>query len=295
MKTKWIVGTRGSKLALKQADMVINQLKHHYPEYEFLTKTIKTTGDAVWDKPLQSIGEKGLFVKEIEEELMAGKIDMAVHSMKDLPTDLAHGLAIGAILKREDPRDAFISFNLSKFSEVGSGSKIGTNSVRRKSQLLHLNKEIEVIPIRGNVDTRIEKIRVLNLDGIVLAVAGVRRMGLAHYVKDILPLDAMVPPSGQGAIGVEARGDDEALRLLLPVNDMASYREVSIERRFQSLVGGGCSVPLGVNASIIDSTLTLHVTYGDENGRNMKRAKETGNVVDTDSLIMAAFDKLSSQ
>ncbi len=292
MKTRWIVGTRGSKLALKQANTVIDQLHGYYPDYEFLIKTIKTTGDTVWDKSLQSIGEKGLFVKEIEEELAAGTIDMAVHSMKDMPTDLAPGLIIGGVLEREDPRDAFISFTLEQFREVKSGSRIGTNSVRRKSQLLHLEKGVVIVPIRGNVDTRIEKIRTLSLDGIILALAGVRRMGLEHHVKDILPLDTMVPPSGQGAIGVEIRRDNEAYELLAPINDAVSYQEVTIERKFQTLIGGGCSVPLGVNASIVKDILTLRVAYGHEDGLFLKRATESGPVENAEKLIFSALREL---
>ncbi len=293
MKTRWTVGTRGSKLALKQTNMVIDALQSHYPGYEFTIKTIKTTGDAVWDKSLQSIGEKGLFVKEIEQELQSGAIDMAVHSMKDVPTDLADGLLIGATLKREDPRDAFISFTLERFDEIGVGSRIGTNSVRRQSQILDIKRGVIVVPIRGNVDTRIRKVQTLGLDGIILAVAGVKRMGLERYVKDILPMTIMVPPSGQGAIGIEVRRNDEASDLIGPINDGASLQEVSIERRFQTLFGGGCSVPLGVNATVAGNSVTLRVAYGDENGTSLRRIEETGPLDHVEDLIRRILEKLS--
>ncbi|MBA4416340.1 MAG: hydroxymethylbilane synthase [Syntrophus sp. (in: bacteria)] len=292
MKTRWIIGTRGSRLALKQTDMVIKELKNHYPGFQFLIKTIKTTGDTQWDKPLQTIGEKGLFVKEIEEELVRGGIDMAIHSMKDLPSELAEGLVIGAMLKREDPRDAFISFTHDGFSEIREGSRIGTNSVRRKSQILHLNKGIVIVPIRGNVDTRIDKIRTLALDGIILALAGVKRMGFEEHVKEVFPLGMMVPPSGQGAIGIETRNEKDVLGLLVPIHDTRAFLEVSIERRFQSLIGGGCSVPLGVNAAIIDDMATIHAAYGDEMGLSMVKAKETDKVKNAENLILRILSQM---
>jgi hydroxymethylbilane synthase len=292
MKRKWIIGTRGSKLALRQTDLVIGQLRSAYPDFEFLTKTIRTTGDTIWDKPLQSIGEKGLFVKEIEDELLSGGIDLAVHSMKDLPGDLAPGLAIGAVLKREDPRDAFLSLSLAHFEQVVGGSKIGTNSVRRKSQILNLNNEIIIIPIRGNIDTRIKKIETLGLDGIILALAGVRRMGFESLVKDVFPLDVMVPPSGQGAVAVETRDEEDLLELLKPLNDSASRDEVTVERKVQNMIGGGCSVPLGINAAIEDHVLTLRIAYGDEDGVRLTRVKESGSPDTADEIAMRALSRM---
>jgi hydroxymethylbilane synthase len=288
-KKRWIIGTRGSKLALKQTEMVMNQLVSIYPGCRFAVKTIKTTGDTVWDKPLQTIGEKGLFVKEIEDELRSGDIDLAVHSMKDLPTELPPGLAIGAVLKREDPRDAFLSLNRSAFSEITAGSRIGTNSLRRKSQILHHNRGIIVIPIRGNIDTRIKKIGTMNLDGIVLALAGLKRMGLEHLAKEILPLDLMVPPSGQGAIGVETRDDREARDFLEPIDDTASRDEVTIERDMQTMIGGGCTVPLGINAAIRGGHLTLRASYGDENGVSLIKVEESGRVEEAREIMLRAL------
>ena len=295
MRKRWTLGTRGSKLALTQTGMVVAELQSHYPDCEFITKTIKTTGDTIWDKPLQTIGEKGLFVKEIEQELSQGIIDLAVHSMKDLPTDLAPGLAVAAVPKREDPRDVFISPSLKDIGAIQEGSRIGTNSLRRKSQLLHSRKGVVVIPIRGNIDTRIRKIETLSLDGIILAFAGVRRMGFEEMVSDVFSLDEMVPPSGQGAIAIETREEQEAFDLLGPLDDAVSRREVAIERRLQAMIGGGCSIPLGINASISGDELTLRAAYGDENGVSLRNVKESGHAGEADEIIAAVLRALTGR
>ena len=292
MKKTWIVGTRGSKLALKQADIVVKSLEENYPEYQFVTKTIRTTGDAVRDKPLHMIGGKGLFVKEIEEELLSGTIDFAVHSMKDVPTELDRNLAIGAVLKREDPRDVFISLKHGKFLDVGNKGRVGTNSLRRKSQILQVNKGIDVVSIRGNVDTRIRKMGSEDLDGIVLAYAGVKRMGFERYVREILSLDIMVPPSGQGAIGVETRVEPQLLDMLKPLNHEISFQEVSIERNLQTTIGGGCSVPLGINATIEGGSLTLYIAFGREDGSLLMRDKQVGQVDRAEAMIAEAKKRL---
>ncbi len=294
MKKKWTLGTRGSKLALRQTAMVIEELHTLYPACEFSVKTIKTTGDTVWDKPLHTIGEKGLFVREIEEALQKGDIDLAVHSMKDLPADLPEGLTIGAILKREDPRDALIASAPLAFTEIRPGSRIGTNSLRRKSQILHVHPSAEIVPIRGNVDTRIGKLATLDLDAVVLALAGVKRMGYMEWVKDVLSLDLMVPPSGQGAIGIESRNEEAALLLLEPLDHAPSRTEVTVERMLQTMIGGGCSIPLGINAALAGDDLTLRAAYGDENGLSLAMVKEAGKVSDTQEIVSAALRRLNA-
>jgi len=293
MKKTWIIGTRGSKLALKQTEIVISSLQQAYPDFIFRTKIIKTTGDTVWDRPLHLIGGKGLFVKEIEEELLAGTIDFAVHSMKDMPTELDHKLTIGAILKREDPRDVFLSLRHACFHDIPDGGRIGTNSLRRQSQILFHNKNITVIPIRGNVDTRIRKMESEDLDGIILAYAGVARMGFDNQIREILPFEMMVPPSGQGAIGVETRNQQDLLDMLEPINDEISYREVSIERTLQVKIGGGCNIPLGINASIDKETLILNVFFGTEHGEILIKDRQEGEIQDADLLINNAVTKLN--
>jgi hydroxymethylbilane synthase len=289
MKKKWILGTRGSKLALRQTEIVIGRLEGCYPDYQFVAEIIKTTGDTIWDKPLHLIGGKGLFVKEIEEALLAGRIDMAVHSVKDMPVELPQGLVLGAVLERENPRDAFISVTHEKFAQVGPGGRIGTGSLRRKAQILHLNREIEVVPIRGNVDTRLRKLREQSLDAIILACAGVKRMGFAEHIREVLPFDMMVPPSGQGAIGIETRDEIQLLDLLRPLNHEQTMFEVSVERKLQALIGGGCSVPLGINASLTNGKLTIHSAFGTEEGELLVRQQVDGSPNEADALIAASL------
>jgi hydroxymethylbilane synthase len=194
---------------------------------------------------------KGLFVKEIEEALLGNEIDMAVHSVKDLPADLEKGLLLGAVLRREDPRDAFLSLSYKRFSDLKDASRIGTSSLRRKAQILHQNKTIEVVPIRGNVETRLRKLRTENLDGIVLAYAGVKRLNLEKHVTEIIPLNTMIPSCGQGAIGIEVRDEKDTIKFLTPINNKRSHREIAIERDLLARIGGGCHLPLGIHSAII--------------------------------------------
>jgi len=294
MKKKWILGTRGSKLALRQTEIVIGRLSERYPSYQFSAKIIKTTGDTVWDKPLHLIGGKGLFVKEIEEALLAGTVDMAVHSVKDVPVELPRGLTLGAVLERENPRDAFISVRHDRFADIKPGAKIGTGSLRRKAQILHLNRAIEVLPLRGNVDTRLRKLREQNLDAIILACAGVTRMGFAAHIKEILPFDMMVPPSGQGAIGIETRDEPELLDLLQPLNHEQTMFEVSVERKLQALIGGGCSVPLGINASLADGRLIIYSAFGTEQGELLVKQKVDGRQDEADALIAKSLKPIKA-
>jgi hydroxymethylbilane synthase len=271
MKKKWIIGTRGSKLALIQTDIVRDGLLRLYPEMEFTIKVIKTTGDSIWDTPLYLIGSKGLFIKEIEEELAAGGIDLAVHSVKDLPTELSDGLRLSAVLKREDPRDAFVSLKYDTLLGVRQGARIGTSSMRRKAQIAALRPDIEVVPLRGNVDTRVRKLEAGDLDAVILACAGVMRMGLRESIKEAIPLDIMVPPCGQGAIGIEARSATEADELVRPLDHDATAFEVGLERRLLAGIGGGCSVPLGVNAQLSGNRVIMRTVYGEEDGKILFR------------------------
>jgi len=275
MKRQWIVGTRGSALALQQTRIAIDTLQKHYPDSAFILKIIKTKGDTVWDMPLGQVGGKGLFVTEIEEELLERKIDFAIHSMKDLPSDLKAGLVIGAILSREDPRDVFISHTVTSIADVKKNGVIGTSSMRRKVQILDINSHITVVPLRGNVDTRIKKIERESLDGIVLAYAGVKRMGFENAIKEILPLHVMTPPAGQGAIGIEVRNENAVIEFLKPLNDTTTFEEVMIERKLQTIIGGGCNVPLGIHAHIHGSAVDLYVCYASEDGKPLLRIQET--------------------
>jgi len=292
MKKTWIIGTRGSKLALRQTELVVEKLKLFYPKYEFIVKTIKTKGDTVWNKPLHLVGGKGLFVKEIEEALLGNEIDMAVHSVKDLPADLGKGLLLGAVLRREDPRDAFLSLSYKRFSDLKDASRIGTSSLRRKAQILHQNKTIEVVPIRGNVETRLKKLRTENLDGIVLAYAGIKRLKLEKHVKEIMPLNIMVPSCGQGAIGIEVREEKDTMKLLTPLNNRRSYREIAIERDLLAKIGGGCHLPLGIHSAIIGNTVRLYISMGKDDGTLFIHNLFTGNKNNIEALIKKVFLKV---
>jgi hydroxymethylbilane synthase len=292
MKKRWILGTRGSKLALRQTEIVLQKLRSTYPDNEFIIKTIKTTGDKVWNKPLHLIGGKGLFIKEIEEKLLEKEIDMAVHSVKDLPAELETGLSMGAVLERGDPRDAFLSLTYNGLAETQDGSKIGTSSLRRKAQVLHYNKTFEVVPLRGNIDTRIKKLKTEGLDGIILACAGIKRLGLEKYIKEILPFHIMIPACGQGAIGIETRGEEDVQKLIAPLNDEKSFREVSIERTLLKKIGGGCHLPLGIHAAIAGDIVTLYISMGGENGELSLHEQYTGKEENTHVLISEVFSKL---
>lgn len=289
MRTTWIVGTRGSKLALAQTRIVIDALKKANPGHDFEPKIIKTTGDTVWDKPLAAIGGKGVFVKEIEEELARGSIDLAVHSTKDIPADLAPGLVIGGFLEREDPRDVFISSRLKSIDELAPGCRVGTGSLRRKAQILKHRPGVDVVPIRGNVDTRIRKIGTEGLDGVILAAAGVNRLGLHAAVTEVIPTAVMVPTAGQGAIGIEIRSDDDAALVVRPVNDERTYDEVSIERAIQAAIGGGCNIPLGIHARIGGGRIDLQLSLGNEQGAILVHETLCAPLPSRDTLIARAI------
>ncbi len=292
MKNKWVVGTRGSRLALIQTRIVVNALEKAHPGHEFNIRTIKTTGDNAWDTPLHLIGGKGLFVKEIEEQLSDGGIDMAVHSMKDVPAELEKGLCISAVLTREDPRDAFLSSKHGCLEDLTEGCRVGTGSMRRKAQLLRYRKGIHIVPLRGNVDTRIKKIERDNLDGIILAYSGLKRMGLEGLVSEIISRETMVPTCGQGAIGIETRRGDSIEMLLEAVNDERSRSEVAIERAIQARVGGGCHVPLGIHADIAGGRIELYISLGNEDGVIMVHEKLSGSIGTEEALIAKASELL---
>lgn len=291
MRQKWILGTRGSKLALTQTEIVKSRLSVLYPSSSFEVRIIKTTGDSIWNTPLYLIGQKGLFVKEIEEALVRGEIDFAVHSMKDLPTELSEGLTLGAVLEREDPRDSLLSTRFASLNALPDSARIGTSSMRRQSQLTAFNGTFNVEPLRGNVDTRVRKLREQELDAIVLAWAGVKRMGFADQVRQILPLEFMVPAGGQGAIGVETRDEDAVLDLVRPLNHYRTAFEVEVERSIQRALGGGCSVPFGVNASLSGNELTIHAAYAPGHHSRLMRHKVIG-AKDNDKQLVADVLKL---
>ena len=285
MPSELKIGTRGSQLALFQANWVKDQLGKAYPDLNVTLIKIKTTGDKIQDVPLAKIGGKGLFVKEIEESLLQKKIDLAVHSIKDVPTEFPQGLHLSAITKREDPRDVFISRDGRTLKTLPPGAKIGTSSLRRQAQLLHFRNDFELIPLRGNLDTRLKKLRTMNLDGIVLALAGVRRLGLEERVTEISPADISLPAIGQGALGIETRMDDKDVEGQIRfLNDRDSSISVTAERAFLKKLEGGCQVPLAAYARPTGKTLHIDGLVGSIDGKRLIRHHVEGPVENAESL-----------
>ena len=245
------IGTRGSALALWQANWVKAQLEREYPGIEVGLKIIKTKGDKILDVPLAQVGGKGLFVKEIEDALLAGEIDLAVHSMKDVPTELPEGLQVKIIPPREDPRDAFFSWNNTKLAKMKPGSVIGTSSLRRKAQLLNAFPDLEIKDLRGNVDTRLKKLDRGDYDGIILAAAGVKRLGWAGRITEYLDPAVSLPAIAQGALGIETRiADRFNNRRLDFFHDEKTALAVRAERALLKTLEGGCQVPIAAYATV---------------------------------------------
>ena len=257
MDNSLVIGTRGSQLALWQAQFVKEQLERLYSDLEVNLKIIKTTGDTLQDRSLVGLG-KGVFTKEIENALLAGDIDLAVHSLKDLATELPEGLCIAAIPTREDPRDVLISASGLPLEDLLNRATIGTTSPRRKAQLLYMRPDLQVVDIRGNIDTRLRKLQETGLDGIILAAAGINRLRKPEVITQFFDVERMVPAVGQGALAIEAREDDAALETLLePLNDQKTVAEVTAERSMLESLGGGCQVPIGAYAKHVDDQLSL--------------------------------------
>lgn len=261
------IGTRGSQLALWQAEYVRKRLKHRFPDRSVERKVIKTMGDRITDRSLVGLG-KGVFTKEIEIALLEGTIDLAVHSMKDLPTELPDGLCIAAIPAREDPRDVLVTQSGLLLDQLPEGAKIGTTSPRRRAQLLHLRPDLQVVDVRGNLDTRLRKLRQTELDGVILAAAGIKRLIGEEIITEHFDGDRMVPAAGQGALGIETRKDDLEIKMLLDViNDSYSEAEVFTERTVLRELGGGCQAPIGVNARLEEDRLHLIATVCSPDGK----------------------------
>lgn len=252
------LGTRGSPLALAQANIVRTLLARSTgaPETAFEIVVIKTTGDAIQDRPLSEVGGKGLFTKEIEEALLSGRIDLAVHSAKDMPTISQPGLMLAACLEREDPRDAFISLKAKSLAELRHGARLGTASLRRQAIVKKARPDLVVSPLRGNVETRLRKLEAGEVDATLLAIAGLNRLGLAQHATSIMPVEEFLPAVAQGAIGIETRGDDNRTRqFVAPINHAPTFVAVACERAFLSALDGSCKTPLAGHATISGDTL----------------------------------------
>lgn len=296
MPSELKIGTRGSQLALFQANWVKDRLVQAHPDLRVTLIKIKTTGDKIQDAPLAKIGGKGLFVKEIEEALLKKRTDLAVHSIKDVPTEFPEGLHLSVITKREDPRDVLISKDGKPLKDLPKGAKIGTSSLRRQAQLLHFRSDFELIPLRGNLDTRLKKLKSMNLDAIVLALAGVKRLGFDEKITEIIPPEVSLPAIGQGALGIETRmADQEVESQIRFLNDRDSSIAINAERAFLKKLEGGCQVPIAAFARIVGTTLHIDGLVGTMDGKRLIRHHVAGPIERAESLGVELAEILLGQ
>lgn len=279
------IGTRGSKLALVQANTVIESLRKIAPEINTEICVIKTSGDIMQDVSLLKIGGQGAFVKEIEDALLSGSIDLAVHSMKDVPGETPPGLKFAAILQREDVRDILVSRDNVKIEFMPRGAKIGTGSLRRGAQLQAMLPDITIVPLRGNVDTRLKKIETENLTGIILAAAGMKRLGYGAKIAQYLPVEFMLPAVGQGAIGLQIREADSALAgVLTKLNHATTAAELAAERSYLRALGGGCRLPIAAYCKLEGKQLSLDGLVAAPDGAAVIRDRVRGAVEEAEEL-----------
>ena len=277
-KDRFIIGTRGSELALWQTNWVKDKLQKSFPSLSFETKTIKTKGDKILDSSLSKIGDKGLFTKEIEKALLSEEIDLAVHSLKDLPTVLPDELSIGAVSERIDQRDMLISKKYESVDDLPQGAKVATGSLRRKSQLLNYRPDLNVLDIRGNLNSRFRKFDESDLDAMILAYAGVSRLAIDGYIKTIISTDVMLPATCQGIMAVEIRENDKAVTDIVNViNNRHSEIESRAERSFLNRLEGGCQIPVGVYSRSADYSMYMEGMVGTLDGRIVIRERVIGN------------------
>jgi hydroxymethylbilane synthase len=269
------IGSRGSQLALWQANYISSLLRERGHEVEL--EIIRTTGDKITDVALAKVGTKGMFTKEIEEALAEGGIDLAVHSLKDLPTELSAGFEIAAVTTRENPRDVFCSRKYQSIDELPQRALVGTSSLRRQAQLKAVRPDLDIHPLRGNVDTRLRKLEAGEYDAIILAAAGLNRLGKTELVRQIIPAEVMCPAAGQGALGIEIRaGDSITQQHLVFLDDSAARISTACERALLNKLGGGCQVPIGAFAEVRDGHLHLQAIVADPDGSKVLRESREG-------------------
>ena len=293
MKQNVVIGTRGSKLALWQAEHIAGRIRARYPEIEVTLKKIVTTGDKILDVPLAKIGGKGLFTKELENAMLSGEIDLAVHSLKDMPTELPEGLMLAAITTRADASDAFVSLRYKSLDALPQGAKVGTSSLRRRAQILKYRPDLQTIDLRGNLDTRIKKLENQEMDAIILATAGLKRLGLEQYITQILPIEICLPAVGQGALAIETRqADAEVLSVLEFLNDSETIAVVTAERAYLREVQGGCQVPVGVHGEVNGDQLLLEATILKIDGTREVRERICGCCSEAEELGIKLAQKM---
>ncbi|MDD6382290.1 hydroxymethylbilane synthase [Mitsuokella sp.] len=289
-----IIGTRSSKLALWQADYVADCLQKTYPSLHVEKRLMTTKGDKILDAPLAKIGGKGLFTKELEQDMLAGGIDIAVHSLKDMPTEVPEGLVISAITKRFDPGDAVVSPRYKTLRDLPQGAKVGTSSLRRKAQLLHVRPDLHIEDLRGNVNTRLRKLEEDHFDAIILAVAGLKRLGFGDRITEVLPQELVLPAVGQGALAIETRCDDQEVRQLIDfLNDEKTVCCAEAERAFLARVEGGCQVPVGVYATPLgEDRLRVQAVIASLDGSRLYRDEMSGSTAEATVLGRELADRL---
>lgn len=293
MAREIVIGTRDSALALWQTNWVVDNLKRLNPEYNFRIISMKTQGDKILDVALAKIGDKGLFTKELEVAMLNLDIDLAVHSMKDLPTVLPEGLVIGAVCERFDPRDVLVSRHGLTLAEMPAGAKIGTSSLRRCAQLLNFRPDFNLVSLRGNLNTRMAKLERENMDGIILAAAGIERLGWGDRITERIPFDVSLPAVGQGSIGIEIRGaDEEVRRVVEKLNHPASAAAIKAERAMLKKLEGGCQIPIGALGLVEEDRLVLQGLVAGLDGRKLIRDSVAGPVAEAELLGRALADKL---
>ena len=291
-----VIGTRGSSLSLCQTQIVQAKLEQHVPSYEFSLKTIKAKADEQPDVPLVAMGGEGIFVKELEAALLRREVDMAVHSMKDLPLEIPSGLTIAAVLERDEPRDAWVSRSGATLDQLPAGSRVGTSSLRRRSQLLRQRSDLQMVEIRGNVDTRLRKLREGQYDAIVVAACGLIRLGLEAQITEYLDLAQMLPEPGQGALAIEARADGGAMvQLAKRLDEPVTRACVEAERAFLRALGGGCRVPIAAYASYEHDTLHLEGAVVAADGHAQVRDSLDGPMTQAVALGEQLAQRLSAQ
>lgn len=293
MKKRVRIGTRQSPLALWQAEHIVKLLERQNPQCQFVLEPMRTKGDKLLDVPLAKIGDKGLFTKELETALLKGQTDLAVHSMKDLPTLLPEGLFIGAVTRREDPRDALISKNKVSFRDLAPGATVGTSSLRRRAQLLHARPDLNLVDLRGNIDTRLKRLDKGDFAAIILAAAGVDRLGWAERITERLDYSLSLPAIGQGALGLEIRAEDgEMIRLIEGVNDPDTASCIRAERAFLRALEGGCQIPIGAIGEITQEKIFLQGMVASLDGSQILKNSIIGDKSDAEELGAALADKL---